>query len=231
MPRSGRRARFNWSEINEPSLRLRLALQEDAGLLRGRDGQIRASVIVYVSGRNLNSTSGFSRGRPLQPVSSRVGAAPPACRTRATCRPCAWQSRIPVSIVGQPQCRPLDARIATRECPRGPWVCARLLSLREGQRKGRPQLKVADKFGNRVDLLIGLRGLDPLAFSRLSEISSRGQELQFIGREDFIAMKVFAGDPLDLADAARAVLAAGTSLDVDMVRRLATGSAKTRRGH
>jgi hypothetical protein len=42
-------------------------------------------------------------------------------------------------------------------------------------------------------------------------------------REDFIAMKVFAGGPLDLADAARAVLAAGTSLDVDMVRRLARG--------
>jgi hypothetical protein len=87
-------------------------------------------------------------------------------------------------------------------------------------------LKVADKFGNRVDLLIGLKGLDPLAFSRLSNISFRGQELQFIGREDFIAMKVFAGGPLDIADAARAVLAAGTSLDVDMVRRLARGFSK-----
>jgi len=45
--------------------------------------------------------------------------------------------------------------------------------------------------------------------------------VRFISREDFIAMKVFAGGPLDLVDATRAVTAAGASLDLELVRRLA----------
>jgi len=34
-------------------------------------------------------------------------------------------------------------------------------------------------------------------------------------------MKVFAGGPMDLVDASRAVAAAGSSLDLELVRRLA----------
>jgi len=82
-------------------------------------------------------------------------------------------------------------------------------------------LKVIDQHGNRVDLLIGLRGLDPQAFSRVIAVPFQGKTLRFIGREDFIAMKVFAGGPMDLVDATRAVTAAGASLDRELVRRLA----------
>jgi len=39
--------------------------------------------------------------------------------------------------------------------------------------------------------------------------------------DDPIAMKVFAGGPMDLLDATRAVTAAGSSLDLELVRRLA----------
>jgi hypothetical protein len=82
-------------------------------------------------------------------------------------------------------------------------------------------LRLRDLHDNRVDLLIGLRGLEPNAFSRAVDVPFQGEVLRFIGREDFIAMKVFAGGPMDLIDAARAISAAGNSLDMKLVRRLA----------
>ncbi len=82
-------------------------------------------------------------------------------------------------------------------------------------------LQVRDRFGNRVDLLLGLRGIDPQAFARVISVPFRGTSLNFIGREDFIAMKAFAGGPIDLDDAARAIAAAGSALDRGLVRRLA----------
>jgi predicted nucleotidyltransferase len=82
-------------------------------------------------------------------------------------------------------------------------------------------LKVSDSHGNRVDLLIGLRGLESEAFSRLIEVPFQGKTLKFIGREDFIAMKVFAGGPVDLVDAERAISAGRDSLDLNLARRLA----------
>ena len=82
-------------------------------------------------------------------------------------------------------------------------------------------LKVSDSFGNRVDLLLGLKGTEPQAFSRVVEVPFQGSSLKFIGREDFIAMKVFAGGPVDLIDAKRAICAAGNSLDLDLLRRVA----------
>jgi hypothetical protein len=57
--------------------------------------------------------------------------------------------------------------------------------------------------------------------ARATTIPFQGKALKFIGREDFIAMKVFAGGPLDLLDASRAISAAGDSLDQALVRRLA----------
>jgi hypothetical protein len=82
---------------------------------------------------------------------------------------------------------------------------------------------LTDTFGNRVDVLVGLRGLESHVFSRTVEVPFHGSTLVFIGREDFIAMKVFAGGPIDLQDAERAVAANPSSLDVQLVRRLAAG--------
>jgi hypothetical protein len=82
-------------------------------------------------------------------------------------------------------------------------------------------LQLTDEYGNRVDLLIGLRGLERDAFSRAMDVPFRGMSLRVIGQEDFVAMKVFAGVPQDLADAANAVSVAGSSLDIDLTRRLA----------
>jgi hypothetical protein len=81
-------------------------------------------------------------------------------------------------------------------------------------------LTVADKHGNRVDLLAGLRGLDSSAFARSITVAFLGSSLRVIGREDFIAMKCFAGGPLDIADARNALAAANKSVDLDLLRRL-----------
>ena len=81
-------------------------------------------------------------------------------------------------------------------------------------------LAVTDKHGNRVDLLAGLRGLESDAFSRAITVPLRGSSLRVIGREDFIAMKCFAGGPQDLADARHALRAAKGPIDIDLLRRL-----------
>jgi hypothetical protein len=71
-----------------------------------------------------------------------------------------------------------------------------------------------------VDVLLGIRGLDPKAFSRTVEVPLEGTRLRFVGREDFIAMKVAAGGPIDLLDAENAIAADPKSLDVELVRNL-----------
>ena len=82
-------------------------------------------------------------------------------------------------------------------------------------------LSLTDAFQNRVDLLVGLRGLDPGAFSRTVELLFQGSKLRVVGLEDFIATKVFAGGPQDLADARAALNAAGNRLDHSLVKSLA----------
>jgi len=64
-------------------------------------------------------------------------------------------------------------------------------------------LEVTDPFGNRVDLLVSLRGLDAAAMDRASVVTLSGFPLRVIGREDFVAMKAHAGGPGDM-DRARA---------------------------
>lgn len=81
-------------------------------------------------------------------------------------------------------------------------------------------LAASDRFGNRVDLLGGLRGLDPDAFERTIAVPFSGTTLRIIGREDFIAMKCFAGGALDIADAQEAIRAADRPIDLDLVRRI-----------
>jgi predicted nucleotidyltransferase len=84
-------------------------------------------------------------------------------------------------------------------------------------------LQVTDPFANRVDLLIGLRGMDPAAMERASEVTLSGFTLKFIGREDFVAMKAHAGGPVDLADARAVIEANPAGLDTGLVRRIAAG--------
>jgi hypothetical protein len=81
-------------------------------------------------------------------------------------------------------------------------------------------LELADSFGNRVDLLAGLRGLDKAAFSRAITVAFQGETLKVLSREDFIATKVYAGGPQDLIDAGIALKVAGEQLDISMLRKI-----------
>jgi hypothetical protein len=82
-------------------------------------------------------------------------------------------------------------------------------------------LVVNDEHGNRADLLVGLRGLEAEAFARAVEVPFQGQLLKIIGCEDCIAMKVFAGGPQAITDARSVLQAAGDSVDLPLLRRLA----------
>lgn len=82
-------------------------------------------------------------------------------------------------------------------------------------------LEVQDRYGNRVDLLIGLRGMDPEVLDRTRQVTLAGSVLEVVGREDFIAMKAFAGGPVDIADAKAIVEADPGALDLVLLRRVA----------
>ncbi|MGA9852118.1 MAG: DUF6036 family nucleotidyltransferase [Gammaproteobacteria bacterium] len=79
-------------------------------------------------------------------------------------------------------------------------------------------LVLSDDFGNHVELLGGLRNMDPEIFSRTLEVEFRDEKLRIVGREDFIAMKCFAGGPQDFLDARSAYQAASGPLDLDLLR-------------
>jgi len=79
---------------------------------------------------------------------------------------------------------------------------------------------ISDTHGNRVDLLGGLRGLDPQVFSRAVDVPFSGDTLRVVGREDFIAMKCFAGGPQDLIDAQLALQSAQAPVDHSLLRRV-----------
>ena len=61
---------------------------------------------------------------------------------------------------------------------------------------------VSDRFENQVDLLLRIRGMAEAAFSRTVEAEFMQARVRVIGVEDFIAMKLFAGSPKDIEDAA-----------------------------
>lgn len=82
-------------------------------------------------------------------------------------------------------------------------------------------LVLTDPHDNRVDLLVGLRGLEAEAFTRAIAVPFQGELLRVIGREDFIAMKLFAGGPQDVADARNALAGSAGPPDMPLVRRLA----------
>ncbi|MBI4597139.1 MAG: hypothetical protein HY737_01875 [Candidatus Omnitrophica bacterium] len=81
-------------------------------------------------------------------------------------------------------------------------------------------LRVTDRHQNRVDLLIGIRGMDPAAFSRTARGSLDGHPLNIVGLEDFVAMKIFAGNPQDLEDARGALKVSGKDVDLKLLRHL-----------
>ena len=61
-------------------------------------------------------------------------------------------------------------------------------------------INIQDQFHNRVDLLIGIRGMKPEIFSRTVDAKFMEATIKIVSPEDFIALKVFAGSPKDIQD-------------------------------
>jgi hypothetical protein len=82
-------------------------------------------------------------------------------------------------------------------------------------------LALQDTFGNQVDLLIGLRGTEDALFERAVEVTFAGERVRVAGREDLIAMKLYAGGPQDLLDAQQVWVVNPATLDLTLIERLA----------
>ncbi len=61
-------------------------------------------------------------------------------------------------------------------------------------------INAEDPFNNRVDLLMNVQGAQEVIFSRTVKTEFMGAQIQLIGIEDFIALKIFAGSQKDLND-------------------------------
>ena len=63
--------------------------------------------------------------------------------------------------------------------------------------------------------------MDPELLNRTRQVRLGEASLAIVSREDFIAMKAFAGGPVDLADARAVIDLDRESLDLELLRRLA----------
>lgn len=61
-------------------------------------------------------------------------------------------------------------------------------------------INIEDKFQNRVDLLLGIRGMTDDVYDRVISTSFMKRTIKIIGVEDLIAMKVYAGSAKDIQD-------------------------------
>lgn len=84
-------------------------------------------------------------------------------------------------------------------------------------------LSSTDRHKNRVDLLIGLRHFPKEASERRTTVPFMGSQLQVVGLEDFIAMKLYAGGPKDLDDVRNALLTQKSRIRLPLLRKLAKG--------
>ena len=74
-------------------------------------------------------------------------------------------------------------------------------------------LRVEDGNENQVDLIGGIRRLDPKFFERTIQDELDGMPLRIASPEDLVALKVFAGGPKDRDDAAGVLEVTGAKLD------------------
>lgn len=81
-------------------------------------------------------------------------------------------------------------------------------------------LLVEDAFGNRVDLLLGVRGMDPGVYQRSKAGRFLGETMNIAGVEDLLAMKVFAGSAKDLDDVRGILQVSAEQIDRKLLQRL-----------
>ena len=81
-------------------------------------------------------------------------------------------------------------------------------------------IAVEDRFHNRVDLVMKIRGMTDAVFARTIDVEFMGERIRVIGVEDFIAMKVFAGNPKDVSDVVGVLRVSHDRIDVALLKQL-----------
>jgi len=84
----------------------------------------------------------------------------------------------------------------------------------------RGMVHIRDKFDNRVDLLTGIKGMADDVFDRVVKTPLFDHSLKMIGAEDFIAMKIFAGNPKDLDDVRGVLSVSAKTIKVSLLKQL-----------
>jgi hypothetical protein len=81
-------------------------------------------------------------------------------------------------------------------------------------------VRIFDAERNQVDLIGGIRKLDPGFFDRALSDEFDGLKLRFASPEDLIALKVYAGGPKDMEDAKGVLEVQSGAIDKDLVLSL-----------
>lgn len=87
-------------------------------------------------------------------------------------------------------------------------------------------INIEDTFNNRVDLLMNVRGVTEVIFSRMVKTEFMGVPIQVIGIEDFIALKIFAGSPKDLNDVAGVLKVSYDRINLPLLKDLVRNYGK-----
>lgn len=104
-------------------------------------------------------------------------------------------------------------------------------------RKGDPDdplgyvIRIRDGAGHQVDLIGGIRRLDAGFFERALAAEMQGLRLRMASPEDLLALKIFAGGPLDLDDAKGILQVKADDIDRELLTTLCHrfGRAEERR--
>lgn len=92
-------------------------------------------------------------------------------------------------------------------------------------------IRIQDEFENRVDLLSGVRGMDPDAIQRRVSETLLDSPIRILAAEDLIGMKLFAGGPQDVIDVRGILQVSRENLNPELLRQVArrygSGVART----
>ena len=81
-------------------------------------------------------------------------------------------------------------------------------------------INVKDKFQNSVDLLMDIRGMKADIYDRITTTSFMKQKIKIIGAEDFIAMKMYAGNAKDIEDAMGVLEVCNQKINLSLLKKL-----------
>lgn len=87
-------------------------------------------------------------------------------------------------------------------------------------------INILDKFSNSVDLLTGIRGMNPDLFKRAVKASFLDAEIRIVCVEDFIAMKIYGGGPQDIEDVKHVLALQKKKVKMPLLKQLTLGYGK-----